>query len=177
MSTRKVIGSTDRTVIVELELADAAFMFELMRSPAVIKYIGDRNLADLQQTEEFLQSYFLDAYEERGFSHYLVQNLAGQSMGTAGFMKKDYLQYEDFGFAFMPEFCSSGFAGEASRFLLDHAPANLGLKVLDAITLPENQPSRGLLEKLGFVDVGTVCVPDDPKSLCLYRWHAPTAQR
>lgn len=172
MSKRKIIGSTDRTVIVEIELDDAAFFFELMRSPGFIKYIGDRKLVDLQQAEQHVQEYFLDFYQKRGFGHYLVQNLAGQSMGAVGFLKKSYLQYEDFGFAFLPEFCGQGLAGEASRFLLNYAGARLGLKVLDAITVPDNQASRGLLEKLGFIDIGTVCVPDDPEQLCLYRWNA-----
>ena len=172
MNSRKLVGTTERTVIVKVELGDASFLLELMRSPGFIKYIGDRDVSDLQQAEQYVQEYYLDVYQERGYGYYLVQDLAGQSMGVAGFLKKPYLQYEDFGFAFLPEFCSQGLAGEASRVLLDHARDHLHIKILDAITLPENEPSRGLLEKLGFVDIGTVCVPDDPKLLCLYRWQA-----
>jgi RimJ/RimL family protein N-acetyltransferase len=47
-----------------------------------------------------------------------------------------------------------GIATEAAAALVDHAFARAGLARLVAVTFPENQASRRVLEKLGFVHDG-----------------------
>ena len=167
-----VIAATERTTIRKISLADAPFMFDLMRTPGWIKYIGDRNLTSVAAVEGYIDKAFLKVYQEHGYGYYLVQNLAGDSIGVAGFLKKPYLDNEDYGFAFMPAYYHQGFAHEVSEALLEYGQKTFGFQILDAVTLPNNSASRKLLEKLGFIKSGMMVLPDEHQEILLYRWYA-----
>lgn len=166
-----VVLATARTSVSEISLADAPFMFELLRSPGWIKYIGDRKLSDVEQVAAYIEQHYIKVRQQYGLGYYLVRDLAGAGMGVAGFLKRDYLDNLDFGFAFMPAFSGQGFATEAARALVTYGASQLGFTVLDAVTMQENLPAKRLLEKLGFTLCGDIQVPDSPAGWQQYRWH------
>jgi len=100
---------------------------------------------------------------------YLVQsNESGAAMGICGLLKRDTLQDVDLGIAFLPEFCSRGFASEAAAAVLGYGRNTLGLTRVVAVTLPENESSIRVVAKLGFRLEGTVRLAEDERELNLF---------
>lgn len=146
-----VILETERLVLRKFGVADAAFMLKLMNDPSWLKYIGDRNVHSIAEAEQYLIHGALNSYEVNGFGFYIVLlRDTLEPIGTCGLAQRDFLESPDFGFAFLPEYTGIGLAYEVAKANLDFAGKGLGLKELLAITLPTNERSIRLLEKLGF---------------------------
>lgn len=146
---------TERLIIMELDLADADFIFQLLNSPGWLAYIGDRNIRSVEDARQYLLKGPLKSYKENGFGLYLVQlKETGNPLGIAGLLKRDYLKYPDMGFAFLPEHEGRGFAFESTKAIVDHSRDVLKIECLQAIVLPENHRSIRLLEKLEMKDKG-----------------------
>jgi [ribosomal protein S5]-alanine N-acetyltransferase len=161
---------TKRLIIKELNLSDRNFIFQLLNSPGWLRYIGDRGIHSLEDADNYLLKGPLKSYEDNGFGLYLVQ-LWEQSnpIGIAGLLQRDYLQYPDLGFAFLPEYESKGYAFESTHAIVNHSKVFLGLEKLQAIVLPENQRSIRLLEKLGMKDQGMHEFPGQKSVLRLFQ--------
>ena len=150
---------TERTTIKPITLEDAPFMLELTNTPGWLKYIGDRNIHSVSDAENYLSKSYFSSLKSFGFTYYLISLHDKTPIGICGFLKKDYLENPDFGFAFMPEYHGKGYGFEAGKVVLDYGMNELNLSKVDAITVPENIASIKLLEKLGFDLVGTIKEP------------------
>lgn len=160
---------TTRLVISELTSEDAPFMFQLMNDPDWIRNIGDRRIL----CEEDARNYILDklspAYEEKGMGFRVVRLLSkGDSIGIVGLIKRPFLDHVDIGFAFLPESRGNGYALEATHAIYHYGKKELGLDQISAITIPSNQPSIRLLEKIGFTFDRMIKWPDDGTELMYY---------
>lgn len=62
----------------------------------------------------------------------------------------------EIGYSIVRDFRGRGIASEAVRVLMDEAFTQGGLTRINAYCLPENKPSRRLLERLSFVPEGTL---------------------
>jgi [ribosomal protein S5]-alanine N-acetyltransferase len=142
--------TTPRLEIHTVTVDDAAFFLKLYQSPDFVRYIGDRNFSSVTDVQQHLENGVIRQFIKLGFGYYLVRNKELEPIGTCGFMQKDYLQNLDFGFAFLPEFCRHGFGFEAGKAILDYGCTHFDITTVDAVTVPENLPSKFLLEKLGF---------------------------
>ena len=67
------IIETERLILREVVETDDEFMLDLLNQPSFIKYIGDRNVRDLEQSREFIESRYRKSYAENGFGLYLVE--------------------------------------------------------------------------------------------------------
>ena len=74
----------------------------------------------------------------------------GQPIGLCGLLKRDHLDDIDLGFGFLAAHVGQGYAYEASRAVLKHARAVLGLRRVIAVTTVANTRSDALLRRLGF---------------------------
>ncbi len=163
-----LILETDRLTIRQLTLADAPFIVELVNTPGWLRFIGDRNIKTNEQAETYLTNGPLASYAQNGFGLYGVE-LKGEKtlIGMCGLIKRETLPNPDIGFAFLPDCIGKGFAFEAASTVMALATNTLSLSVVLAITLPDNQPSRKLLEKIGLKFVKTIASPDN-EELMLY---------
>ena len=93
----------------------------------------------------------------------------GVDLGICGLFRRDGLDEPDMGFAILPDYCGQGFGFEASVAVLDHARDALKLSSVTAIVSPMNQPSVGLLEKLGMHYERPMRLPGDDHDVSLYR--------
>ena len=66
------------------------------------------------------------------------------------------LETGEIGYSIVRDFRGRGIATEAVRVLLDEAFTQGGLVRVNAYCLPENTPSRGLLQRLGFSGEGVL---------------------
>ena len=163
---------TERTVIDYITLDDAPFFVSLVNTPDWIRFIGDRNVANVDDARRYLQGGFLKSYRDNKFGYYLVSSTDGEPIGIAGFLRKVELENPDFGFALMPEHYGQGLALEASTAVLTYGIKMFDFSVLDAVVLADNMRSIRLLEKLDFLHHGSLPAAAD-QALLLYRWHSP----
>ena len=61
------ILETERLILREIVESDAEFILDLLNQPSFIKYIGDRNVRDLEQAREFIETRYRKSYAENGF--------------------------------------------------------------------------------------------------------------
>ena len=86
-----------------------------------------------------------------------------------GVLKRATLQAPDLGFAVLPEFIGKGFGMEAAAATVGFAKEKLKLQSLCAITVPYNQASIKVLEKVGLKFKKRISLPNNPEELLLYQ--------
>lgn len=142
---------TERLSLRKLTVEDAQFILTLLNEPSFIRYIGDKQVRNVEDAEAYILNGPVASYERNAFGLYLVQLRESYTpVGMCGFLKRAELPDPDIGFAFLPEFWRKGFAFEASAALLQDARARLKLQRILAITSLDNEASIKLLERLGF---------------------------
>jgi [ribosomal protein S5]-alanine N-acetyltransferase len=143
----QAVYHTQRLTLKQIDITDGEFLMELMNTAGWIKFIGDRNI----KTREAAENYIRGILSNSTIDYWVVSNkLTGEPMGVISFIKRDYLDHHDIGFAFLDRFLKSGYAFEATQaVLLDAISSGVHARIL-ASTLKENVNSIRLLEKLGF---------------------------
>lgn len=161
--------STDRLFIRKFDLNDAEFIYQLLNSEAWIKYIGNRNIRNLEDARNYIANSPLYFYQKFGFGPYLVAlKDRYEPIGMCSLIKRDTLNDVDLGFAFLDPFIGKGYAYEASKAIIEFSEKTLALKKLVAIALPDNTASLKLLEKLGFRYQNNIQFPNETEELMLF---------
>lgn len=137
---------TERLLLNELSLNDTEFIHELVNTQEWIKSIGDRNIRTVEDAKKYIKKIINNPN-----INYWVVKLKNEnfSIGIITFIKRDYLQYHDIGFAFLPKYANYGYAYEASATVLSDAINNKNYLQILATTVKENINSIKLLKKLG----------------------------
>ena len=150
MKTPLVI-ETPRLKIRWLEVGDAAFIYTLVNDPTWIRYIGDKNVSNLEDAKTYIEAGPLEMYRNLGFGlNHVSLKEDGTSIGICGMLKRETIDEVEIGFALLPEFRKQGYALEAATAILEHGCSVLQKSRIAAILTPDNQASRKLLCKLGF---------------------------
>jgi RimJ/RimL family protein N-acetyltransferase len=143
----QVTLTSDRLILQLLQPTDAEFIFELVNTPDWIRFIGDRNVGSIQKAEAFIHSVINNVNVDYWVARLKSENIA---VGIVSLVKRDYLDFHDVGFAFLPQHTRKGFAYEASRILLRYLAHEKWSPTILATTIKDNSNSIALLEKLGF---------------------------
>jgi len=136
-----------RLTLTQLSPGDEDFIYELVNTPEWIRFIGDRNVKTTKDAQAFVRRII----DNPNVNYWVVRKQAPLiPIGIVSFVKRDYLDFFDVGFAFLPSYAKQGFAYEATAtFLQNVARENSTPKIL-ATTIKENSNSIALLKKLGF---------------------------
>ncbi len=138
---------TERLLLSELTAANAAFIFELVNTAGWIKFIGDRNV----KTKEDAGEYIHKILSNPDINYYVVTLQNDQmAIGIVTFIKREYLEHFDIGFAFLPAHTKQGYAFEATQAVLSDRLKSKQHETILATTIKENGYSIQLLKKLGF---------------------------
>ncbi len=130
-----------------LSKADHQFMLELLNSKGWIDNIGDRQVRTTIQIE----IYISEILKKDSLQYLVIEKLDTLiPIGILSFMKRDQMEYPDFGFALLPSYHRQGYALEASLRYLHHLFLNHSTRTVAAICKKENTRSIQLLEKIGF---------------------------
>lgn len=141
---------TKRLTLRQMTLEDAPFILRLVNEPSWLRFIGDKNVHNLDDARRYIQTGPLDMYAKLGFGMFLVQlTSSGDPIGACGLLKRDTLPDPDIGYAFLPEFWGQGYAFEAAAAVLSYGHKNHGLNRIMAITSPDNVSSVRVLERCG----------------------------
>ncbi len=163
------ILSTDRLSLRAFTEKDTDFIIQLVNSPGWLTFIGDKNIQNESQALEYLRQGPLKSYRAHGFGLWLVElKPSATPIGMSGLVQRDYLTTPDLGFAFLPSFTGKGYAHEIAHAILDYAKTRLGIETIQAITLPGNERSIHLLQKIGMNFSTTLQAPGDSYLLNLY---------
>ncbi|HKR11451.1 MAG TPA: GNAT family N-acetyltransferase [Pyrinomonadaceae bacterium] len=143
---------TERLSLRQLSLEDASFILTLVNEPSFLRYIGDKQVRNIEDAQQYLLNGPIASYKQNGFGLYLVQlKDGGTSIGMCGLIKRAELPNVDIGFAFLPDFWGQGFGFEAATAVLKYGQETLQLDRIVAITSLDNEPSIKLLRRMGFI--------------------------
>ena len=161
--------TTERLVIREFSIIDAAFIVELMNCPGWIRFIGDRNVKTRSAASNYIQDKIIRSYRNIGFGLYLVLLKDTKTpIGMCGLVKREGLQNPDLGFALLPQYENTGYTSEAAGAVIQYARQVLQLKELDGITTADNKASVRVLEKAGLIFLEQKLLPGHPNSFMLF---------
>lgn len=142
---------TERLFLRRLTVDDAEFILTLLNEPSFLRYIGDKQVRDLEGARQYILNGPVASYERNGFGLNLVELRDSHTpIGICGLLKREELPDPDIGFAFLPAFWNKGFAFEAAAAVLHGAREQLRIQRILAITSLDNDASIKLLQRLGF---------------------------
>ena len=163
------ILETDRLLIRPMRVTDAVFFLELVNSPKWKKYIGDRKVKTLKDSEEYIKAKMIPQLERLGYGNNIVIRKEDSTpVASCGLYDREGLEGIDIGYAVLPQFEGKGYAFESVSRLKKAAFIDFGIQKINAITLPENTASKNLLIKLGFKFQKMVQLPTDPEDLMFF---------
>jgi [ribosomal protein S5]-alanine N-acetyltransferase len=139
---------TTRLSLQPLSLKDAAFIFELVNTEGWRQFIGNRNVNNLDESRHYIQKIMDNTNIQYWVAHLNEKNVP---VGIVTFIKRDYLEYHDIGFAFLPQFSKNGYAYEAVFAVLNELKNEKAHPQILATTIQDNVRSIQLLKKLGFL--------------------------
>jgi len=176
MSQRKSLSKnesksyeTERLIIRPMSLEDADLILELYNMPNFIKFIGDRNIRNLEDAENYIQSKFLPQFEKLGFGNYLIVLKEGnQKIGGVGIFEREGLDIVDIGFSVLEKFEGKGYMFEAAQKVKSIGMNDFGLKKVSTITTKDNISSQKLIERLGLRFQKYVTLPNEVEELMYY---------
>ena len=142
---------TPRLKIRWLEIDDAEFIYTLVNDPMWIRYIGDKNVSNLEDAISYLETGPLEMYQNLGFGlNHVSLKQEGTPIGICGLLKRETLDDVEIGFALLPGFRKQGFAYEAATAVLDNGRKEHELSRVLAILTADKEASGKLLARLGF---------------------------
>ncbi len=140
--------TTERLFIRPLTITDDNFILKLVNTEGWLRFIGNRNVTSQVEAGSYIQRIL----ENKNISYWVVERRSNQDkIGLVTYIKRDYLEHPDIGFAFLPEFCKQGYAYEATSAVLHQLIQKRSLSHILATTFPENSSSIKLLKKIGLV--------------------------
>jgi RimJ/RimL family protein N-acetyltransferase len=160
---------TERLQLRPLTVDDADFVLKLLNEPSFIEHIGDKQVRTREDARAFIDLGPWASHAALGFGLECVELKAnGEPIGVCGLLKRDILDEVDVGYAFLPEYWSSGYATEAVTAILRDARNRLGLTRIAALVNNSNSSSIRLLDKLGFSFAGMVSFHEDEPDARMY---------
>ena len=144
----KVILETDRLLMREYVEEDAEAFFKLNSDPEVLRFVPDKRLLNVEQARQILIDHPIVEYRKYGFGRgACILKSTGEQIGFAGLKYLEEFGEVDVAFRLMPNHWGQGLATEAAIASVRFGFADLGLKRIIGLVMPENIASVRVLEK------------------------------
>ncbi|PCJ65534.1 MAG: RimJ/RimL family protein N-acetyltransferase [Bacteroidetes bacterium] len=163
------ILTTKRLILENATLEDADFIFRLLNSPNWIEFIGDKGIETMEDAIAYIKNSLLNSYETNGYGLLkacLKENNA--PIGICGFIKRDYLDFADIGFAILPKYEGKGYTSEAAIATMQYGRSELNFSTILALTKENNHRSRNLLSTIGLVEIDKITPIGSNEELLLF---------
>lgn len=142
------ILETDRCVVREITVEDVDRLYEIYAEPSVTKYM-DNLFADREEEKAYTQAYIRNMYGFYGYGMWIVEvKYLGRVIGRVGI--EPCGEENELGYVIAEPWRRLGIAKEVCRAVMKYGFEELGLDQISARVQRENQPSKGLLQNLGF---------------------------
>lgn len=156
-----IIAKTARLCIRTWEHADIEKLCRLTREPG----IGDFSISSYsnfspEHAKRWIETE-IDRYQKRGLGRFAVTaagtlSNSNEILGISGIFEmippdEDHVEIN---YRYPICFRGKGYATEAAQAILGYGFNQLNLGSIDAVTLPQNAPSKRILNRLGFREIG-----------------------
>jgi ribosomal-protein-alanine N-acetyltransferase len=146
----KVILETDRLLLRQYVEEDAEAFFKLNSDPEVLRFVPDKRLLNVEQARQILIDHPIADYRKYGFGRgACILKSTGEQIGFAGLKYLEELGEVDVAFRLMRTHWGWGLATEAALASVRFGFADLDLKRIIGLVMPENIASVRVLEKAG----------------------------
>ena len=160
---------TERLFLRHLSAGDAPFILRLLNEPSWLQNIGDKGVRTIADAQQYIETGPVEMYGRLGFGLYHVRlTVNDDPIGICGLLKRETLEDVDLGFAFLPEYWGNGYAREASAAVMYYGRKKFGLARIVAVVSRDNEASRRVLTKLGFIFERSVHIDASGEELLLY---------
>jgi ribosomal-protein-alanine N-acetyltransferase len=140
---------TERLLIRDFTPADLDALATMRADEEVAKYIGTTRMQTRAKVEERLK-FYLSCYEKYGFGvSGVIYKQDGKLIGWSGLQPLEDSDQIEVGYGFDKPYWRQGFATEVAAAWLRYGFEHVGLERIVAVAVPENYPSRHVMEKLG----------------------------
>ena len=148
---------TERLILRELKQVDLEGMFELDSNPEVHKYLGNKPVKTIEESQKRIES-IRNQYQKHGIGRFaVIEKSSGDFMGWSGLKfntgdketlgeKKDFY---DIGYRFIPKYWGKGYATETSFAILHYGFTKLKLDTIVGAADTKNIASNKVLQKIG----------------------------
>ncbi|WP_298878548.1 GNAT family N-acetyltransferase [uncultured Polaribacter sp.] len=153
---------SERLIIRDFTLGDAPFYFELFNDPDWIRFISDKNLKSIDETEVYLKKMQLENSKMGGLGFFtVILKETNEAIGTSTALQREKVNFIDIGYGFLPKGRGKGYAFEATKLIIEYVRNKFNQEKVLAFTIPENKNSQKLLKKLDFKFTGYQNIFDD----------------
>jgi RimJ/RimL family protein N-acetyltransferase len=129
---------------------DADAFFKLNSDPEVLRFVPDKALLNVERARQILVDNPIADYRKHGFGRgACTLKGTGEQIGFAGLKYLDELGEVDVAYRLLPVYWGQGLATEAALASVHYGFAELGLKRIIGLAMPENSASIRVLEKTG----------------------------
>jgi RimJ/RimL family protein N-acetyltransferase len=125
-----------------------------MSDPTYIDNIGDRGIKNLADAIRYLHEFLAKSGDDNAL-RVVEERESGRAIGLCGLLRRDFLEYQDLGYAFLPSDTGKGYAREAASAVLETVVSERTC----AIVSQSNVRSKKLLEDVGFSFVKVIKFP------------------
>lgn len=148
---------TERLILRELRPTDLQGMFELDSDPEVHKYLGNKPVKTIDESQKMIEN-IINQYKERGIGRFaVIEKASGNFAGWSGIKfntgDKETLgekrDFHDIGYRFIPKYWGKGYASETSFATLHFGFTKLNLETIVGVAETENIASNKVLQKIG----------------------------
>jgi len=143
---------SDRLILRALTLTDAKDIYDIRTNDEVMTYMDSARHESILDSEKFIQ-HGLDTYaKQQGFFWAILDKSTNQVIGDFSFWRIDHKNHRaEIGYTLKPKYWGQGVMSETMKMLLDFGFNQLNLHSFEANINPQNNGSRQLLLKAGFV--------------------------
>jgi len=170
---------TERLLLRELRLTDLDGMFELDSDPEVHKYLGNKPVKTIDESQKILESV-LTQYKERGIGRFaVIEKSSGDFVGWSGLrLNTEYnmnglTKYYDVGYRLIKRYWGKGYATESGKVSVEYAFKTMKLPEIFATTELGNQASHNALLKIGLHYVEDFYFEQEQVNLRWYKIEKP----
>jgi len=151
----KIYAETDRLILREMLPEDAEGMFELDSNPLVHKYLGNKPIKIIEESEKRI-AYVRDQYVNQGVGRWsVIEKSTGIFMGWSGL--KFYFDltlnskthFYDIGYRLIPKYWGKGYATESAFAVMDYGFNTMQLETIVGLADVNNVASNIILKKIG----------------------------
>jgi len=149
---------TDRLLLRRAVPEDRDSFIELNADPDVMRFIGTERRAltrGTKESEEKADQHLAAASHQDGLQLWIIEWLKRPGfLGWVGLFELPGSGNIEVGYRLMKNAWGHGIATEAATYMVQHGLRVMKLPMVCAVTYPENEASRKVLEKAGLAYIG-----------------------
>lgn len=156
-----IFAETERIILREIVLEDAAAMFEMDADPEVHRYLGNTPIVSIDEAVANIL-FIRKQYEELGIGRWaIVDRESGEFVGWGGLKFRTdevngYTSYHDVGYRLLRKHWGKGYATESAKASVAYGFNEMDLNAIYAMANIENVGSINALQKTGLTITGHI---------------------